>query len=53
MPFEDKAPRHRNHSELIWHPEARKDLLDIYLLIGHDNPTAAERLYDAIETKTL
>jgi toxin ParE1/3/4 len=53
MPIEGEATRHRNHPELIWHPEARRDLLDIYLLIAHDNPTAAERLYDAIEAKTL
>jgi toxin ParE1/3/4 len=31
--------------ELIWSPLARKDLLDIYILIGLENPAAAERLY--------
>ncbi|HEY0307614.1 MAG TPA: type II toxin-antitoxin system RelE/ParE family toxin [Acidobacteriaceae bacterium] len=35
--------------ELIWRPQAREDLLDIYVYIGVDNADAAERLYDAIE----
>ena len=38
-------------AELIWSPQARKDLLDIYIVIGLDNPAAAERLYTAIEAK--
>jgi toxin ParE1/3/4 len=38
-------------AELIWSPQARNDLLDIYIIIGSDNPVAAERLYDAIEVK--
>jgi toxin ParE1/3/4 len=37
--------------ELSWHPQARKDLLEIYVTIGLDNPEAAERLYTAIEAK--
>jgi toxin ParE1/3/4 len=37
--------------EVIWSPRARRDLLDIYVIIGLDNPAAAERLYTAIETK--
>src|SRR5882762_8425684 len=37
--------------EVIWGPQARRDLLDIYVIIGLDNPTAAERLYTAIETE--
>jgi toxin ParE1/3/4 len=36
---------------LIWSPEARRDLLDIYMVVGLDNPAAAERLYDRIEAK--
>jgi len=36
---------------LIWSPEARKDLLDIYVVIGNDSPAAAERFYTAIENK--
>lgn len=38
-------------AELIWHPRAREDLLQIYVFIALDNPLAAERLYDAIEAK--
>ena len=37
---------------LVWSPQARKDLLDIYIVVGLDNPAAAERLYDRIEAKT-
>ncbi len=36
---------------LVWSPEARKDLLDIYVVIGLENPAAAERLYDRIASK--
>jgi toxin ParE1/3/4 len=36
---------------LVWRPQAREDLLDIYLTIGIDNVAAAERLYTAIEGK--
>ncbi len=38
-------------AELIWSPQAREDLLEIYVAIGLDNPDAAERLY-AAESKT-
>jgi toxin ParE1/3/4 len=38
-------------ARLVWHPQARQDLLDIYISIALDNPSAAERLYDAIEAK--
>lgn len=38
--------------KLLWTPQAREDLLDIYLTIGLDNPAAAERIYAAIEAKT-
>ena len=34
---------------LLWTPQARKDLLDIYVTIGFDNPSAAERMYTALE----
>ncbi len=37
--------------ELIWHPQARNDLLGIYITVGFDNPAAAERLYTSIEGK--
>lgn len=36
---------------LLWTPQAREDLIDIYVTIGVDNPSAAERLYTAIEEK--
>lgn len=38
-------------ARLIWHPQAREDLLQIYALIGLDDPLAAERLYDAVEAR--
>ncbi|MGI8769968.1 MAG: type II toxin-antitoxin system RelE/ParE family toxin [Acidobacteriaceae bacterium] len=34
-----------------WSPQARQDLLDIYVAIGFGNADAAERLYTAIEAK--
>lgn len=37
--------------ELIWSNQARADLIDIYLLIGLEQPTAAERYLDRIEAK--
>ena len=36
---------------LLWTPQAREDLLEIYVTIGLDNPSAAERVYSAIEEK--
>jgi len=36
---------------LVWTPQAREDLIDIYVTIGLDNEPAAERLYAAIEAK--
>jgi toxin ParE1/3/4 len=36
---------------LLWTPRAREDLLDIYVTIGFDNPSAAERVYTALEEK--
>src|SRR5262245_52673116 len=38
--------------ELIWSPQAREDLIDIYVMIGREHPAAAERYLDRIETKT-
>jgi len=35
---------------MLWSPQAREDLLDIYIYIGMDNPGAAERLYGVIAT---
>jgi plasmid stabilization system protein ParE len=33
---------------LLWTPQACEDLLDIYVTIGLDNPSAAERIYTAM-----
>jgi plasmid stabilization system protein ParE len=38
-------------AELAWSPQSREDLLEIYVIIGLDNPAAAERVYTAIEAK--
>lgn len=38
-------------TELVWSNQARTDLLDIYLLIGLEQPAAAERYLDRIEAK--
>ena len=38
-------------AELLWRPRAKEDLLDIYLTIGRNSPSAAERIYSAIETQ--
>lgn len=37
--------------EIVWRPQARKDLLDIHLFIALDSPEAAERLYERIQAK--
>jgi toxin ParE1/3/4 len=39
-------------ADLIWHPPARRDLLEIYETLGRDSPTTAERLYDRIDAKS-
>jgi len=36
-------------TKVLWTPRAREDLLDIYVTIGFDNPSAADRMYSAIE----
>jgi toxin ParE1/3/4 len=38
-------------TELVWSNHARTDLLDIYVLIGLEQPAAAERYFDRIEAK--
>ena len=38
-------------ASLLWHPEAEDDLIDIYVTISRDHPSAAERIFEAIETK--
>lgn len=37
--------------KVLWTPQAREDLLDIYVTIGFDNPSAAERMYSALEQR--
>jgi toxin ParE1/3/4 len=37
--------------DVFWTPQAREDLIEIYLYIGLDNLSAAERVFDAIQTK--
>ncbi|MGD0683224.1 MAG: type II toxin-antitoxin system RelE/ParE family toxin [Terracidiphilus sp.] len=36
---------------LVWTPLAREDLIEIYTYIGLDIPSAAERIFDALEAK--
>jgi len=40
-------------ARLLWSRQAREDLLEIYTTIGLKNPSAAERLYNAVEAKAL
>jgi len=37
---------------LQWSKQAREDLLEIYVVIGLDNPRAAERIYDRLEHRS-
>jgi toxin ParE1/3/4 len=36
---------------LFWTPQAREDLIEIYLYIALDNLSAAERVFDAVQAK--
>jgi toxin ParE1/3/4 len=38
-------------AELVWSNQARTDLLEIYIMIGLDQPATAERYFDRIEDK--
>ena len=38
-------------TKLVWSNQAREDLLDIYVLIGLEDPAAAERYFDRIDAK--
>lgn len=38
-------------AKLVWTPQAREDLLDIYCTIGLDNFAAAERVFTTIEAR--
>lgn len=37
--------------DLVWTPQAREDLIEIYTYIGLDNPSAAERFFDALQAR--
>jgi toxin ParE1/3/4 len=37
--------------KLVWTPQAREDLIEIYTYIGLDNPSAADRVFDAVQAK--
>ncbi len=37
--------------DLVWTPQAREDLIEIYTYIGLDSPSAAERIFDAVQSK--
>lgn len=38
-------------ADLFWTPQAREDLIEIYIYIGLDNPSAAERIFEAMQAK--
>jgi toxin ParE1/3/4 len=37
--------------DLLWTPQAREDLIEIYTYIGLDSPSAAERVFDSVQSK--
>ena len=37
--------------DLVWTPQAREDLIEIYTYISLDNPSAAERIFDTVWAK--
>jgi toxin ParE1/3/4 len=39
-------------TELVWSNQARADLFEIYVMIGLEQPAAAERYFDRIDDKT-
>ncbi|TGQ52345.1 type II toxin-antitoxin system RelE/ParE family toxin [Mesorhizobium sp. M1C.F.Ca.ET.193.01.1.1] len=39
--------------KVVWSPAARADLIDIYVTIGGENATAAERYYAWIEARAM
>jgi toxin ParE1/3/4 len=38
-------------AELLWRPQARDDLLDIFEIVGFDDPAAAERILAALQAR--
>jgi toxin ParE1/3/4 len=39
--------------DLVWTPQAREDLIEIYTYIALDNPSAAERIFNTVEAKAM
>ena len=39
-------------ARLVWRPQARQDLLDVYATAAAADPVAAERLLDAFEARS-
>ena len=37
--------------DLVWSPQAREDLIEIYLYIGNENLSAAERVFQALQSR--
>ena len=37
--------------DLVWTPQAREDLIEIYTYIGCDNLSAAERIFDKLRAR--
>jgi toxin ParE1/3/4 len=37
--------------DLVWTPQAREDVIEIFTYIGLDNPSAAERIHDTLQAK--
>lgn len=40
-------------TKVLWTPLAHEDALDIYVAIGIDNPSAAERVYSTLMERSL
>lgn len=37
--------------DLLWTPQGRQDLIEIYTCIGLDNPSTADRIFEAVQAK--
>ncbi len=37
--------------DLVWTPQAREDLIEIYTYIAFDNESAAERVFEDVQSK--
>lgn len=40
-------------ARVLWTPSARDDLLNIYVTIGRESPSAAERIFDRLERRAM